>query len=111
MNNPAPDDLYGVLGLAPDASPEQITRAYRARLREHHPDTRERNEHDSDPREQLQQVLNAYAVLRDPARRNAYERRRTAHARAPASRATRWAFGPAQTPVSPIRAGPVRWYQ
>ena len=107
MNNPAPDDLYGVLGLAADASPEQITRAYRARLREHHPDTRDPNERDSGPSDRLQHVLEAYAVLRDPARRDAYDRGRTPAARREA--ATAWASGTAHARRPPIRAGPVRW--
>ena len=34
-------DLYAVLGVAPTASPVQITRAYRALLFRHHPDTRD----------------------------------------------------------------------
>lgn len=113
------DDLYAVLGLAPDALPEQITRAYRARVREHHPDTNEPNERDarerdsgerdSDPPDRLQHVLDAYAVLRDPARREAYDRRRAMAARVAASLATTWAPGTGHARVSPIRAGPVRW--
>ena len=66
-------DPYLVLGVAPTASQAEITHAYRTRLRAHHPDTRHTpTSQRSD--EDLRQVLAAYAVLRDPARRAEYDR-------------------------------------
>jgi len=66
-----PTDLYAVLGLLPDASTAHISRAYRALLREYHPDTRtiEHAEQATASDSALQQILSAYAVLGDPDRR------------------------------------------
>src|ERR1700757_4173284 len=63
--NPDPSLVWGVAPTAPQA---EITHAYRTHLRAHHPDTRPaRSAHAAD--EHLRQVLAAYALLRDPARR------------------------------------------
>src|SRR4051794_286894 len=72
-------DLYGLLGVAPDADAGEVARAYRRRLREVHPDTRDRltggpesaQAHPPAPQE-------AYSVLRDPARRAGYDVQRRA---------------------------------
>ncbi|QSE91479.1 J domain-containing protein [Rhodococcus pseudokoreensis] len=66
---------YRVLGLTVDASQTQIVRAYRRLLHAHHPDTRTPSP-TTDPvaDEELQRILAAYALLRDPARRAAYDR-------------------------------------
>ena len=78
MSSSDQPNLYAVLGVGPDASAEQITHAYRALLRRHHPDTRTNmsthmstNEDTDDAR--LQLVLAAYAVLHDPAQRARYD--------------------------------------
>jgi len=66
-------DPYLVLGVSPTATQAEITHAYRDRLRAHHPDTR----HAPSPQnadEYLRQVLAAYTLLRDPARRADYDR-------------------------------------
>lgn len=60
-------DLYGVLGLAPDAAPEDIKRAYRRKAREHHPDA-------GGDAERFKEVTQAYEVLSDPERRARYDR-------------------------------------
>jgi hypothetical protein len=66
-------DPYRVLGVSPTATQAEITHAYRTHLRAHHPDTRPaRSAHTAD--DHLRQVLAAYALLRDPARRTAYDR-------------------------------------
>ncbi len=66
-------DPYLVLGLSPAASPAEITSAYRRLLREHHPDTRVPGRPaDSSADERLQQVLTAYALLRNPEYRVAH---------------------------------------
>jgi curved DNA-binding protein CbpA len=80
MSSSDQPDLYAVLGVDSDASGEQLTHAYRALLRRHHPDTRpatpdgQDHPHVDDAR--LQQVIHAYTVLRDPAQRAHYDRER-----------------------------------
>lgn len=69
------DDLYDALGVTSRATGEDITRAYRRLAREHHPDTNPRAE-----RERFSDLTDAYDVLRDPTRRRAYDRTRTARA-------------------------------
>jgi curved DNA-binding protein CbpA len=66
-------DPYLVLGVPSSATQAEIIHAYRTQLRAHHPDTRPSpSSHTAD--ERLRQLLAAYAMLRDPARRAAYDR-------------------------------------
>jgi len=119
-------DPYLVLGVSPTATQAEITHAYRTRLRAHHPDTRPTPPPQTAD-EHLRQLLAAYALLRDPARRADYDRA-TAHAATPPhsprgpTPADRPPAGRVQIPITcpsadtaaahvsspPLRAGPVR---
>jgi curved DNA-binding protein CbpA len=118
-------DPYAVLGVAPTATPAEITHAFRAKLRSLHPDTRSTAVGDAE----LREVVAAYGLLRDPERRADYDR-----AAAPTPRQPRISYpsgvpwrthvnpaGPVQVPVTyrrkdnpasqaerPLWAGPVR---
>ena len=94
-------DPYLVLGVLPTATQAEITHAYRTRLRAHHPDTRHKPLSQTAD-DNLRQVLAAYALLRDPARRADYDRA-TVHAATPLPHNP---YGP--TPVEHPRAGPVQ---
>ncbi|GAA5040378.1 hypothetical protein HNP84_007536 [Thermocatellispora tengchongensis] len=63
-------DHYTVLGVDRTASAAQVTSAYRRLVRELHPDARPAGQA---ARERFAEVIDAYAVLRDPARRAAYD--------------------------------------
>jgi molecular chaperone DnaJ len=60
-------DLYELLGVPRDASPEDIKRAYRRKAREHHPDA-------GGDEEDFKQITHAYQVLSDADRRSRYDR-------------------------------------
>ncbi|TMR93174.1 J domain-containing protein [Nonomuraea basaltis] len=66
-------DHYTVLGVEKTASAAQITSAYRRLMRLLHPDARLAG---PAARERFAEVIHAYAVLRDPARRAAYDAER-----------------------------------
>jgi molecular chaperone DnaJ len=60
-------DLYEILGVARDASDDEIKRAYRRRARELHPDT-------GGDEEEFKELTTAYEVLRNPQARTNYDR-------------------------------------
>jgi molecular chaperone DnaJ len=62
-------DLYGVLGLSPDASPEEIKRAFRALARQYHPDANPA----PDAEARFKEINAAYEVLSDPVKRQRYD--------------------------------------
>ena len=74
-------DLYAVLGVSPDATQEEIKKAYRALARRYHPDSGT----EVASAERFQEIQEAYRVLGDPVRRRAYDRRRAARGLGPRS--------------------------
>src|SRR5689334_25274773 len=113
-------DLYQLLGVARDASREEIALAWRRRARAEHPDARPA---DADAPGRFRALAGAWRVLGDPARRAAYDRA-LARERPPAARVP---AAPGRVPVRvadssgpggmtplvrapgpPLRAGPVR---
>lgn len=62
-------DLYHRLNLPPNASPEQIRRAYRREVKKAHPDVNKRQ----GATELFLDIQEAYKVLSDPERKEAYD--------------------------------------
>jgi curved DNA-binding protein len=62
-------DYYAALGLAKDASADDIKRAYRKLARKYHPDVSK----ESDAEARFKQIGEAYEVLKDPEKRAAYD--------------------------------------
>jgi curved DNA-binding protein len=63
-------DYYQVLGVAKDASPEDIRKAYRKLARQYHPDV---NADNAEAHRKFQQVNEANEVLSDPDKRRKYD--------------------------------------
>ena len=85
----APADYWSVLGLEPGADASNLKRAFRAQARRWHPDL---NGNDPLAEERFKLVNEAYAVLSDPRRRQAWE------AGMPAD-------GPGREPQDPFASG------
>jgi curved DNA-binding protein CbpA len=114
-------DHYAVLHVPRTASQRQIFRAYRSLMRTHHPDL----DNPAAAPAELQLIMQAFAVLRDPKRRQAYDRDAVREAKPAAPHTGRPARDlsrdksqnePQDIPVRlirredpPLRATPVRW--
>ena len=62
-------DYYDVMGVSRDASQDEIKKAYRKLARKYHPDVSESD----DAGERFKELGEAYAVLKDPEKREAYD--------------------------------------
>lgn len=67
-------DYYEILGLAKDASINEIKKAYRKLAMKHHPD---RNQGDKKSEEEFKQINEAYGVLSDEKKKQEYDLRRS----------------------------------
>jgi hypothetical protein len=107
-------DLYAVLGLTPQATQEEIRRAYRTLMRQNHPDTRAPDDlaGRTGSNAKLQQVIAAYTTLGDPVRRTDYDQRSTRQQASTPTlvRPVMMAFPPNAVDQPPIQAGPVHWH-
>src|ERR1700685_3545866 len=65
----ADDDFYQILGVPPDASQDDIQRAYRKLARTYHPDVNK----DPGAEDRFKEVSEAYDVLSDPDTRRRYD--------------------------------------
>jgi molecular chaperone DnaJ len=70
------EDLYKVLGVSEDASPEEIKKAYKKLAMKYHPD---RNKGDSKAEEKFKSISTAYDTLSDPTKRSNYDNRGQGH--------------------------------
>ncbi len=63
-------DYYEILGVAKNASEDEIKKSYRKLAMKHHPD---RNPDDKDAEEKFKEAKEAYEMLSDPQKRAAYD--------------------------------------
>jgi hypothetical protein len=99
-------DLYADLGVAPAATPEEISAAFRRLARTLHPDT------NADPVavDRFKTVSAAYRVLSDPAERARYDAGRTRRAAArPHAPAPAPATSPTPVPAAPSQPTVLGW--
>lgn len=77
-------DYYRVLGVPPSADQETIGKAYRSRMKAVHPDAR-RGKSDPDTGRKVAELVEAWRVLGDPAKRFDYDRSRLVGGKAPSN--------------------------
>ncbi|HOW84346.1 MAG TPA: DnaJ domain-containing protein, partial [Spirochaetota bacterium] len=64
-------DYYEVLGVAKNATEQELKQAYRKLALKYHPD---KNKGDPEAEEKFKEINEAYEVLRDPQKRASYDR-------------------------------------
>ncbi|KAF9532577.1 hypothetical protein CPB83DRAFT_847002 [Crepidotus variabilis] len=67
---PAETELYELLGVSPNASDDDIKKAYKRKAKEHHPD---KNINDPEAGQKFQEIAAAYEILSDPNTRTVYD--------------------------------------
>ncbi len=66
-------DYYSIMGLKPEATADEIKRAYRKLARKYHPDVSQ----EANAEAKFKELGEAYEVLKDPEKRRAYDSLRT----------------------------------
>ncbi len=66
-------DFYSVLGISPDATPDEIKKAYRKLALRYHPD---RNPDNPDAEVRFKEICTAFEILSDPKEKLVYDRLR-----------------------------------
>src|SRR5262245_43268139 len=69
-NSMAKRDYYDILGVSKNASPDELRRAHRKLVRQHHPDV---NRDNPQAAEKFKEVQEAYDVLSDETKRKQYD--------------------------------------
>ncbi|MDQ0662923.1 DnaJ-class molecular chaperone [Arthrobacter ulcerisalmonis] len=114
-------DYYTILGVGRDATRQEISHAYRALMRSHHPDMdggqatgkteamgdKPAKKGNPGQRDELLRIMQAFNVLRDPGRRADYDRKLAAAA--PTIIPVRKVRGTGGVSGHTIRVTPVRW--
>jgi molecular chaperone DnaJ len=85
-----PSSLYEALGVAKNASPDEIKKAYRKLVRQYHPD---KNPGDAEAETRFKEIQHAYDVLSDPDKRKQYDTFGSRNGRAGGPGATTVDFG------------------
>src|SRR5829696_3226223 len=73
------EDLYHILGVAPNVAPEKIKEQFRFLAHAFHPDKHASPAHKAQAGEMLRKITEAYRVLSDPLQRAAYDHKRAIH--------------------------------
>ena len=93
--------LYETLGVAKNASQDEIKKSYRKLAREFHPD---KNAGDKDAEERFKEVQTAYDVLSDPEKRKQYDRFGSQNGRPVRRAAARMSISATSTSATSISA-------
>ncbi|MGO4492643.1 J domain-containing protein [Arthrobacter sp. 2YAF22_2] len=97
--NRDPRGLYAALHVTPDATLAEIQHSFRALMRQRHPDVDASAAAAFDGGDEVRRILEAFAVLRSPQARAAYD---------PAALAVRPGSAGAEGREIPVRVHPVR---
>lgn len=73
------EDLYHILGVAPNVAPEKIKEQFRFLAQAFHPDKHASPAHKERAGEMLRKITEAYRILSDPLQRAAYDKKRSMH--------------------------------